>query len=102
MQTEGDVVFERAAELFSLLSAPVRLRILSEICKGEVNATELLTRIECTQPNLSQHLALMYRLGILCKRREGNHIFYRIENGPLTEICRSICVDIAGGMGSKP
>ena len=34
-------VFERAAELFGLLATPVRLRIVSALCQGEKNVTEL-------------------------------------------------------------
>jgi DNA-binding transcriptional ArsR family regulator len=101
MQRDGDEIFDRAAQLFSLLSAPIRLRILNEICKGEINSSQLLARIDVSQPNISQHLGLMYRAGILFKRHAGNQVFYRIENGPLTEICKSICVDISGETGTK-
>ena len=32
-----DQVFESAAELFGLLSTPVRLKIISAVCNGERN-----------------------------------------------------------------
>ena len=34
-------VFEMAAELFSLLSTPTRLRIVCELCRRERNVSEL-------------------------------------------------------------
>ena len=34
---EQQAVFEKAAELFAVLSTPIRLRIISELCQGEKN-----------------------------------------------------------------
>jgi len=64
-----DEVFEKAAELFAVLSTPIRLRIISELCQGEKNVGQLLDHIDVAQPNMSQHLNIMYRAGILGKRR---------------------------------
>jgi ArsR family transcriptional regulator len=54
-------VFELAAELFGILATPMRLRILSALCDREKSVSELLAEIDTTQPNLSQHLNLLYR-----------------------------------------
>ncbi|MFN9938603.1 MAG: ArsR/SmtB family transcription factor, partial [bacterium] len=66
---ESDAVFRTAAELFGLLATPIRLRIISSLCQGEKNVSQLLDEIETTQPNMSQHLATLYRAGVLGKRR---------------------------------
>ena len=70
-QVERGRVFELAAELFSVLATPMRLRVLSALCEREKSVNELLAEIDTTQPNLSQHLAVLYRTGVLAKRREG-------------------------------
>ena len=44
-------VFELAAELFGVLSTPIRLRILSALCEREKSVNELLLEIDTTQPN---------------------------------------------------
>ena len=54
--SESDEVFELAAELFRVMSAPMRLKIISSLCRGEKNVGELLREIPTTQPNMSQHL----------------------------------------------
>ena len=59
----ADRVFEIAAELFALLSAPTRLRIVCELCEGEKNVGELLEIVGVSQPNISQHLGMLYRGG---------------------------------------
>lgn len=94
MPDEAEVVFERAAELFAMLAAPVRLQILSELCDGERNVSHLLERIACTQPNLSQHLSLLYRMGVLTRRRDGAQVHYRLADASLGGVCRTICSTI--------
>ncbi|MEY3937762.1 MAG: Biofilm growth-associated repressor [Pseudomonadota bacterium] len=93
--TESEEVFEKAADLFRVMSAPMRLRIISALCNGEKNVGELLAEIDTTQPNMSQHLNTLYQAGVLGKRREGVQIYYRISNDRVVTLCRSVCVQIA-------
>ena len=95
--TESDEVFELAAELFRVMSAPMRLKIISSLCNGEKNVGELLREIDTTQPNMSQHLNTLYLSGVLGKRREGVQIFYRIINENIVTLCRAVCTQIAIG-----
>ena len=90
-----DQVFDRAAEIFRVMSAPMRLRIISALCHGEKNVGELLAEIETTQPNMSQHLSTLYRAGVLGKRRDGVQIYYRIINDRVVTLCRAVCMQIA-------
>jgi ArsR family transcriptional regulator len=93
--SESDQVFESAAELFRAMSAPMRLKIISSLCNGEKNVSQLLGEIETTQPNMSQHLNTLYQSGIIGKRRDGVQIFYRIVNDRVVTLCRAICTQIA-------
>ncbi len=88
-------VFELAAELFGILATPMRLRILSALCDKEKSVTELLSEIDTTQPNLSQHLNLLYRSGVLAKRKEGTQVIYRVQSEQAVMLCRSVCTQIA-------
>jgi len=94
-QDESEAVFASAAELFGLLSTPIRLRIISALCQGEKNVSQLLAEIDTTQPNMSQHLSTLYRAGVLGKRRDSTQIYYRIVNEQAAAICRSVCTQIA-------
>jgi len=98
-------VFELAAELFGILSTPMRLRILSALCDQEKSVSELLAEIDTTQPNLSQHLNLLYRAGVLAKRKEGTQVIYRVQSEKAVMLCRTVCTQIAIEMdepGSVP
>jgi DNA-binding transcriptional ArsR family regulator len=92
---DSETVFSTAAELFGLLSTPIRLKIISSLCNGEKNVSQLLGDIETTQPNMSQHLSTLYRAGVLGKRRDATQIYYRIESERAAMLCRAVCTQIA-------
>ena len=93
--TDSEEVFEKAADIFRVMSAPMRLRIISALCNGEKNVGDLLAEIDTTQPNMSQHLNTLYQAGGVGKRREGVQIYYRITNDRVVTLCRAVCVQIA-------
>lgn len=88
-------VFAAAAELFSVLSTPIRLKVISVLCNGELTVSQMLEHINSSQPNLSQHLNVLYRSGILAKRKEGTQVIYRVQSERALAICRSVCTQIA-------
>jgi DNA-binding transcriptional ArsR family regulator len=88
-------VFEKAAELFAVLSTPIRLRIISELCQGEKSVGQLLDHVGLAQPNMSQHLNIMYRAGIVGKRRQGAQMIYRIADESAVGVCRAVCTQVA-------
>jgi ArsR family transcriptional regulator len=87
-------VFVHAAELFRVMSAPMRLKIISCLCEGEQNVNYLLSKIHTTQPNMSQHLNTLYKAGVLAKRRDGVQIYYRIANAQIVAICKAVCLKV--------
>ena len=89
-----DQDFELAAQLFRVLSAPMRLRIIKSLCDCEKNVSELLVGINTTQPNMSQHLNTLFRSGVLGKRREGVQIYYRVIDDRVANLCRVVCAQI--------
>jgi ArsR family transcriptional regulator len=93
--TESDEVFELAADIFRVMSAPMRLKIISVLCDGERNVSELLERIPTTQPNMSQHLTTLHKAGVIGRRREGVQVYYRLINDRVVTLCRAVCTQIA-------
>lgn len=94
-ETSSQRVFELAAELFSVLATPMRLRVLSALCNEEKSVSQLLDEIDSTQPNLSQHLNVLYRSGILARRKVGNQVFYRVQSEKAVALCRTVCTQVA-------
>ena len=95
MNAEQHRVFNAAAALFAVLATPMRLQILSALCDGEKSVSALLLEIDTTQPNLSQHLAVLFKSGVLAKRKDGTQVIYRVQSEKAVAICRSVCTQIA-------
>jgi ArsR family transcriptional regulator len=85
---------ERAAELFGVLSTPMRLQIIGALCAGECNVTLLLSQIEATQSNMSRHLNVLYQAGVVAKRRSGQQVFYRIADESVALVCQAMCSQV--------
>lgn len=92
---QSEQVFSAAAETFRLMSAPMRLKIISALCQGEKNVGELLGEVPSTQPNMSQHLNTLFKAGVVGRRREGVQIYYRIIDERVAALCRVVCTQIA-------
>jgi len=93
---ELDQVFDAVARYFSLLSEPTRLKILHAICNDERSVSAIMKTTGATQTNVSRHLALMHRAGVVSRRRDGNAVYYKVTDAEFVEICRTVCVRIAG------
>ena len=93
---ELDSVFASVARYFSLLAEPTRLKILHSICRDELSVSAIVEATGATQTNVSRHLALLHAAGVVARRRDGNTVHYRVTDPELIEICRAVCVQIAG------
>lgn len=69
----------------------MRLKIINCLRDGELSVSELVTRIDTTQPNMSQHLKMLYQAEVLAKRREGNAVLYRIIDERVKGLCSTVC-----------
>jgi DNA-binding transcriptional ArsR family regulator len=72
--------FENQAELFKLLSNPIRLQIIDILSKNEASLEELTEAIGIKKPNTSQHLAILRYLRIVNSRRDGKKALYNITD----------------------
>jgi DNA-binding transcriptional ArsR family regulator len=91
-------VFEKVSQYFSLLSEPMRLRILHAICQGERTVNEVVAETCATQTNVSRHLNAMYRAGVLTRRKKGTFVFYSVADRVLTDLCRNVCTHMLSQM----
>ena len=98
---ELDAVFAVVARHFSLLSEPTRLKILHAICRDERSVSQIVAATGATQTNVSRHLALMHQAGVVTRRRDGSAVFYRVDNPEFVEICRNVCIQIAGRIDER-
>jgi len=93
--------YEAAAELFGVLSTPIRLRIIGALCGDEKNVSQLLQEIEVSQPNMSQQLNVLYRAGVVDKRRDGAQMYYRIADETVVRVCKAVCAQVGTDEGTE-
>ena len=93
---ELDEVFASVARYFALLSEPTRLKILHAVCNEERSVSQIVASTGASQTNVSRHLALMHQAGVVSRRREGSAVYYCLVDREFAEICRTVCIRIAG------
>ncbi|MHB8577302.1 MAG: ArsR/SmtB family transcription factor [Dehalococcoidia bacterium] len=82
---------ELIAERFRVLSEPMRIRLLDVLRDGEASVQELETATGASQQNVSKHLGVLLRSGIVSRRKEGNFAVYAIADQGVFELCEQVC-----------
>ena len=52
---------------------------------------ELTELIGTTQQNVSKHLGVLQRAGIVARRKQGNFAYYRIVDEGVFSLCEAVC-----------
>ena len=73
-------VFQLHADLLKALAQPRRLEIINLLQNQELSVTEIQDMLALPQANLSQHLQVLRKQGVVIDRREGKQIFYRVAH----------------------
>lgn len=87
----NDEALQLVARRFSVLSEPMRLRLIQSLFEGERNVTELVGATGGTQANVSRHLQTLTAAHILTRRKEGLQVFYRIADPTIPKLCELVC-----------
>lgn len=70
------VIMHLKVELFKVLTHPARIQILNLLESGERFACELTEEMGVEQSNLSQHLRILKKQGLIASRKDGTRVFY--------------------------
>lgn len=86
---------ERVAAYFQVLSEPTRLQILNLLRERELNVGELAELCGFTAANVSRHLTLLTRHGLVARESRGTAAYYRIADPSIYELCDLVCGNVA-------
>jgi len=75
------------AEVLKTLASPRRLEILHALARGPIEVGRLAELIGATQPNASQHLAVLRSAGIVEAERDGREVRYRLADPDVMVAC---------------
>jgi ArsR family transcriptional regulator len=82
-----DSIDELQAEVMRALAHPRRLQIIHILANGPCDVQTVADRLRISQPNASQHLAVMRSTGMVQGARNGRSILYRISDPAVVEAC---------------
>ncbi len=85
-----DIMTRLTAEFLKSVAHPARIRILRLLAPGERCVCELIADIDIEQSNLSQHLGVLKKQGIIDSRKEGTKVFYRILHSSVLEVLGAV------------
>lgn len=67
------------ADFLKAIAHPTRLRILEHLREGEKCVCKFTEDLDLEQSNISQHLAVLRKQGIVSCRKEGMKMIYKIN-----------------------
>lgn len=73
-------VFQLHADLLKALAQPRRLEIINLLQDRELSVSQIQEMLALPQANLSQHLQVLRKQGVVVDRREGKQVFYRLAH----------------------
>jgi ArsR family transcriptional regulator, lead/cadmium/zinc/bismuth-responsive transcriptional repressor len=76
------------ADLFSALSDPNRLRIISVLLDGEMNVGDIATQLEMTESAVSHQLRGLRHMKLVRGRKNGRQVFYTLDDDHVAKLYR--------------
>jgi DNA-binding transcriptional ArsR family regulator len=84
-------LIEMIAERFHLLAEPMRIRILDQLRDGPMSVGALGDALGTSQQNVSKHLGLLLRAGVVAREKQGTLARYRIVDPSVFDLCEQVC-----------
>lgn len=85
MQNHQKRLYEMKAEIIQAAAHPIRLAVIEYLGQGERCVCDIVTHVEAQRSNVSRHLALMLKAGLLESRKEGLNVYYQLRTPCILE-----------------
>jgi DNA-binding transcriptional ArsR family regulator len=80
-------LYELQANVLRMLAQPRRLEMLHVLADGPIEVGRLAARLHMSQPNVSQHLALLRSAGLVDLDRNGREVRYQLSDPEVMRAC---------------
>ncbi|MEP6732617.1 MAG: metalloregulator ArsR/SmtB family transcription factor [bacterium] len=74
------------ADAFNAVAEPRRREILDLLAEGELPVNDLVTQLGWAQPQVSKHLRVLRKVGLVDQRENGRQRMYRLNGRALKPI----------------
>src|SRR3954454_9940132 len=82
-----EAIYELQASVLRMLAHPRRLEILHLLADGPMEVGRIAQRLKISQPNASQHLALLRSSGLVEIERNGREVRYQLTDPEVIVAC---------------
>jgi len=79
LSREKQLLFERQAEIVKAMAHPLRIAILDFLRDGERCVRDIAGYLGSERSNVSRHLSVMVKAGVLEYRKEGLKVIYKLR-----------------------
>jgi DNA-binding transcriptional ArsR family regulator len=87
----SDPLVDVIAERFRVLGEPMRIRILDRLRGSDLTVGELAESLGTSQQNVSKHVGVLARAGVVSREKDGNSVRCRIADESVLGLCEQVC-----------
>ncbi len=89
-------IFELHADICKALGHPLRIEIIDLLTEKELSFSDIIEITGGLKSNLSQHLSIMVKKGILQTKKEGKNAYFSLTTPKIAQACqlmREVLID---------
>ena len=85
LKAEKQLLFEKQAEIAKSVAHPLRIAILDFLRNGQQCVCDIAKHIGSERSNVSRHLSVMVKAGVLGSRKDGLKVIYELKTPCILE-----------------
>ena len=85
----------KVAERLAVLGQVVRLRLVEQLAAGAATPQELADALGLSQQNVSKHLQILHRSGLVTRRPDGANVFYALKDESTVKLLEDVVSSVA-------
>ena len=100
MDPETEKLLQRKAEIIQAVAHPLRVAIVEKLSNGELCVCDIASAVGAQRSNVSRHLALMLKAGVVEVRKDGLKMIYSLRTpcilrflACVTDVVREQCLE---------
>jgi len=88
------LLFEKQAEIAKAIAHPLRIAIIDFLKDGEQCVCDIAENVGSERSNISRHLSIMVKAGVLQSRKEGLKVIYKLKTPCILDFfsCTTACL----------
>jgi DNA-binding transcriptional ArsR family regulator len=91
---KNQLLFEKQAEIVKAIAHPLRIAIVDFLKDGEQCVCDIAEHVGSERSNVSRHLSVMVKAGVLQCRKEGLKVIYKLKTPCILDFlsCVTACL----------